>query len=184
MYRTGLAGGAPVEDERAFNARVASYGLDGTNFLFSHERVTFGIYDSAALRRRFMIYSNAMETVLDQLAARGQRAVVVQELGGFLSVIACFYAAKKRGIRNWFIEPSFFRGRLYYTPDSFSAPDTMPTPADPVSVEVRSYLDDTLRQRAMRLLGISFISGVRSKISLTISSNSVANQSGSPANNS
>src|SRR5271155_4969140 len=41
MYRTGLEGPSPIEDESAFNARVASYGLDGTNFLFSHERVTF-----------------------------------------------------------------------------------------------------------------------------------------------
>ena len=149
MYRTGLEGSAPVEDEKAFNARIASYGLDGTNFLFSHERVTFGIRDTAALRRRFMIYTNAMEAELDQLDARGQRAVVIQELGGFLSVIACFYAARKRGIRNWFIEPSFFRGRLYYTPDSFAAPDTMATASDPVSSEVRGYLDDTLRQRAI-----------------------------------
>jgi hypothetical protein len=149
MYRTGLEGGASIEDEKVFNARIASYGLDGTNFLFSHERVTFGIRDTAALRRRFMIYANAMEAVLNQLAARGQQAMVVQELGGFLSVIACFYAAKKRGIRNWFIEPSFFRGRLYYTPDSFAAPDTMAKPSEPVSPEVRAYLDETLRQRAI-----------------------------------
>ncbi len=149
MYRAGLEGGAPIDDEHAFNARIASYGLDGSNFLFSHERVTFGIRDTSALRRRFMIYTNAMEAELDQLAARGQWAVVVQELGGFLSVIACFYAARKRGIRNWFIEPSFFRGRLYYTPDSLAAPDTMATPAEPVSPDVRGYLDDTLRQRAI-----------------------------------
>ena len=149
MYRTGLQGGAAIDDGQAFEARVADYGLDGTNFLFSHERVTFGIRDSAALRRRFMIYSNAMELLLDKLAAQGKAALVVQELGGFLSVIATFYAAKKRGIRNWFIEPSFFRGRLYYTPDSFSAPDTMPTPADAVSKEVRAYLDETLQQRAI-----------------------------------
>jgi hypothetical protein len=149
MYQAGLLGGLPIEDQGAFDARVASYGLDGTNFLFSHERVMFGIRSAAALRRRFMIYSNAMEIVLDQLAARGQRAVVVQELGGFLSVIACFYAARRRDIRNWFIEPSFFRGRLYYTPDTFAAPDTMSTPADPVSADVRAYLDETLRQRAI-----------------------------------
>ena len=149
MYRTGLQGGAPVDQQDAFEARVASYGLDGTNFLFSHERVMFGIRSSAALRRRFMIYSNAMELALDQLTARRQHAVVVQELGGFLSVIACFYAARKRGIRNWFIEPSFFRGRLYFTPDSFAAPDTMATPADAVSAEVRAYLDQTLQQRAI-----------------------------------
>jgi hypothetical protein len=149
MYRTGLQGGAPIEEEHAFAARVAGYGLDGTNFLFSHERVTFGIRDTAALRRRFMIYTNAMEAVLDRLTAGGRRVIAIQELGGFLSVIACFYAARKRGVRNWFIEPSFFRGRLYYTPDRFSAPDTMPVPAETVSPEVRAYLDDTLRQRAI-----------------------------------
>ena len=149
MYRAGLQGGSPVDDGQAFKARIDSYGLDGTNFLFSHERVTFGIHDSAALRRRFMIYTNAMELLLDRLAAQGQQAVVVQELGGFLSVIATFYAARKRGIRNWFIEPSFFRGRLYYTPDSFSAPETMSAPADAVSKEVRAYLDETLQQRAI-----------------------------------
>ncbi len=71
MYRTGLQGGSAIEDQAAFAARIAGYGLDGTNFLFSHERVTFGIRDTAALRRRFMIYTNAMEMVLDQLAARG-----------------------------------------------------------------------------------------------------------------
>src|SRR5580698_10137286 len=53
MYRTGLQGGTPVEDQGAFAARVADYGLDGTNFLFSHERVAFGIRNSAALCRRF-----------------------------------------------------------------------------------------------------------------------------------
>ena len=127
MYRSGLQQGVPVDDHGAFTARIADYGLDGTNFLFSHERVTFGIRDTAALRRRFTIYSNAMEALLDRLAAAGRQAVAVQELGGFLSVIACFYAARKRGIRNWFIEPSFFRGRLYYTPDSLAAPDTMRT---------------------------------------------------------
>jgi hypothetical protein len=149
MYRTGLQGGAPVDRPDAFEARVASYGLDGTNLLFSHERVMFGVRNSAALRRRFMIYSNAMELALDRLAARRRHAVMVQELGGFLSVIACFHAARKRGIRNWFIEPSFFRGRLYFTPDSFAAPDTMATPADAVSAEVRAYLDQTLQQRAI-----------------------------------
>jgi len=149
IYRTGLAGRAAIDDPQAFAARVAHYGLDGTNFLFSHERVTFGIRDGAALRRRFMIYSNAMERVLDDFAARARPCVVVQELGGFLSVIAAFHAARKRGIRNWFIEPSFFRGRLYYTPDSFAAPDTMPTPAETVSAEVRAYLDQTLKQRAI-----------------------------------
>ena len=149
IYRTGLDGGAASDEAGAFDARIAGYGLEGTNFLFSHERVTFGIRDTLALRRRFMVYANGMECVLDELAAQGKPAVLVQELGGFLSVIAAFYAARKRGIRNWFIEPSFFRGRLYFTPDSFAAPDTMAAPADGVSADVRAYLESTLEQRAI-----------------------------------
>jgi hypothetical protein len=149
MYRTGLKIGPSADDRQAFDTRVAGYGLDGTNLLFSHERVTFGIRDTAALRRRFMIYSNAMEMFLDQLVAREQQAVLVQELGGFLSVIASFYAAKRRGIRNWFIEPSFFRGRMYFTPDGFAAPNVMASPEDTISSDVRAYLDHTLQQRAI-----------------------------------
>lgn len=149
MYRQGLEVETSPDDHTGFNARVAAYGLDGSNFLFSHERFTFGIRDSAALRRRFMIYANAMETLLDRLESQGRHAQLVQELGGFLSVIASFYAARRRGIRNWFIEPSFFRGRMYFTPDSLAAPDVMRTPAENVSSDVRGYLDDTLRQQAI-----------------------------------
>lgn len=149
MYREGLKANPAPDDRKAFDARVAAYGLEGTNFIFSHERFTFGIRDTAALRRRFMIYANAMEALLDRLEAQGKRTELVQELGGFLSVIASFYAAKRRGIRSWFIEPSFFRGRMYFTPDSLAAPDVMPTPAEAVSPEVRAYLDDTLSQRAI-----------------------------------
>lgn len=38
---------------------------------------------------------------------------------------------------------------MYFTPDTLGAPDVMSTPADAVSSEVRAYLDDTLRQRAI-----------------------------------
>ena len=47
-----------------------------------------------------MIYANAMESVTRPIGGAGEsQAVLVQELGGFLSVIAGFYAARKRGIR-------------------------------------------------------------------------------------
>ena len=36
MYRTGLQGGLSVDDAKTFAARTAHYGLDGTNFFFSH----------------------------------------------------------------------------------------------------------------------------------------------------
>lgn len=149
MYRTGLDDGSQLDDVAAFQRRLADYQLSGSNLLFSHERVTFGIRNSGALRRRFMVYSNAMEKVLDAAIAQGRSPVVVQELGGFLSVIAAFYAAKKRDVPNWFIEPSFFRGRLYFTRDSLAAPETMTQAVDSVSDDVRRYLDETLDQRAI-----------------------------------
>ncbi|MGY3074717.1 hypothetical protein ACVWZZ_001088 [Bradyrhizobium sp. LM6.10] len=65
IYREGLKTAPSPDDRPAFDARIKAYGLDGTNFLFSHERFTFGIRDTAALRRRFMIYANAMEALLD-----------------------------------------------------------------------------------------------------------------------
>lgn len=149
MYREGIKTGPSPEQRQPFDDRIEAYGLDGSNFLFSHERFTFGIRDTAALRRRFMVYANAMEALLDRLEGQGKSAVLVQELGGFLSVISSFYAAKRRGIRNWFIEPSFFRGRMYFTPDSLAAPQVMAKPADAISPAVRAYLDDTLKQQAI-----------------------------------
>src|SRR5689334_16271274 len=37
MYREGQRTGASTGDAKAFDARIASYGLDGSNLLFSHE---------------------------------------------------------------------------------------------------------------------------------------------------
>ena len=73
MYREGLKAGPAPDDRKAFEARVAAYGLNGTNFPFSHERFTFGIRDSAALRRRFAIHRNARALRDDGPAARERR---------------------------------------------------------------------------------------------------------------
>lgn len=149
MYTTGLSGSGDINDMNAFHARLRTYQIDNPNLLFSHERVTFGIRDTAKLARRFMIYSNAMEKVLDQLQTAGSSAVLIQELGGFLSVIASYFAARRRGIDNWFIEPSFFRGRLFFIRNSFAAKPAMATPAKEVGQHVASYLDDTIKRRAI-----------------------------------
>ena len=48
-----------------------------------------------------------------------------EERVGRITVIALWLPA---ACVLWFIEPSFFRGRLYYTPIAFSAPATIATP--------------------------------------------------------
>jgi len=149
MYRSGLAGPAKVDDRDALDAQLQHYEIEDGNLLFSHERVTFAIRDSRLLERRFMIYANAIEKVLDRLQAQGREAVLIQELGGFLSVISCYHGARRRGIDNWFIEPSFFRGRFFLVRNSFAAFQAMTTPADDVSADVRAYLDETCRKQAI-----------------------------------
>jgi Capsule polysaccharide biosynthesis protein len=149
MHASGLGAEAELADPAKFRERLKSYGIEEPNLLLSHERVTFAIRDTGLLARRFMIYSNAMEKVLDELAAKGRRAVLLQELGGFLSVIVSYFAARRRGIDNWFIEPSFFRGRLFLIPNSFAALQAMERPATAVSADVRRYLDDTLAKQAI-----------------------------------
>ncbi len=149
MYRAGLAAPASVDDPVAFAERLKLYGIADVNLLFSHERITFAIRDTAALARRFMIYANALEGVLDRLAAAGQRSIMLQELGGFLSVIASYYGARRRGILNLFLEPSFFRGRLLFVPNSFAAAQVMSKPAQCLIPEVQDYLDATYKAQAI-----------------------------------
>jgi len=147
VYRLGLAEGEPAVDDASFSARAAALGIENVTLLFSHERITFGIRDTALLRRRFSIYARALERILDEEDCA--RATMIQELGGFLSVIASFHAARSRGVENLFIEPSFFRGRYLLTPGSFAAPQIMGEPASAASEEVLAYVAQARASRAI-----------------------------------
>ncbi|MBI3757810.1 MAG: capsule biosynthesis protein [Deltaproteobacteria bacterium] len=78
--------------------------------------------------------------------------MVVQELGGFLSNIATFHVARSLGIDNIFLEPSFFRGRLFFVRNSFAAPIVRETggagDAD-TKEKVRKYLDDAVARQSI-----------------------------------
>jgi capsule polysaccharide modification protein KpsS len=74
---------------------------------------------------------------------------MIQELGGFLSVVASYFAARTCGVNNWFIEPSFFRGRLFYLKNSFAALHLDGSLGEVASKEVKDYLDKTLQSQAI-----------------------------------
>jgi hypothetical protein len=84
----------------------------------SHERVTYGLRDGGALARKLVRHRAAAAAALEELGS----PVVVQELGGFLSVIGTFLAARAKGLDNLFLEPSFFKGRFFATLNTFAAP--------------------------------------------------------------
>ena len=87
----------------------------------SHERITFGLADTAALAQKLARHRAAAATAIAELGGAGPLAVV-QELGGFLSVIGTFLAARAAGHDNVFLEPAFFKGRFFATRNTFSAP--------------------------------------------------------------
>lgn len=127
---------------------LAAYAWPSLNLVLSHEKAAFEIYDSARLTAKLMQYLAACETALDELGAGEPGSVIqIQELGGFLSNVASFYAARRRDVDNVFIEPSFFRGRVFFVANTFRAP-TVPGPrSNAVSAEVDAYLDETIRRQ-------------------------------------
>lgn len=126
------------EDERVDLSR---YGWPSQNLLLSHEKAAFEVYDSAALVRKLRRYLAASEAAFESLAREAPSPpVLVQELGGFLSNIASYYVARRRGLDNVFMEPSFFRGRLFFVSNSFAAPVVAGPRSAAASEAVITYL--------------------------------------------
>ncbi len=148
-FETWSVGDPTVTVHTDLARACAEHEIDNSNFWLSHERYTFAIRDSELLQRKLLRYLALAGDALDALRGRGRAVTMVQELGGFVSVVASYFAARRRGVDNWFIEPSFFRGRLFFLRNSFRAARIDPQPAATVSPEVRAYLDATLNTQAI-----------------------------------
>ena len=127
-------------------AALARAGPDNVNFWLGHERVAFAQTDLAAMRRRF---GHAIVAAERAMAACGGDLVMVQELGGFLSNVGSFFAARARGVDNLFIEPSFFRGRFSVTANAFSSPRPPAGPGREPADACAAYLDQTIASEAI-----------------------------------
>jgi len=133
-----------VLDGAGFSSVLVQYGIRDENYLFSHERITFAIRDSAELRRKLLTYLALANRACIALTQSGGSVVMVQELGGFISVIASYFAARRHGIDNWFIEPAFFRGRMFFLRNTFNALRIDEPASGDISPEVTNYLTNTL----------------------------------------
>lgn len=109
----------------------------------THEKFAFGSRDSDALLRKLAASMLLAERAFDQFPA-GEEVLLVQELGGFLSVLGAHFVALARSCESWLIEPSFFRGRLLFIEGSL---DAFKLPRDAraaVQGDVARYLDDAV----------------------------------------
>ena len=133
--------------------RIEDFGIENINLMLSHEKAAFESRDSDRMLMKLRSYLTATQSVLREWAGSDPRqVVVVQELGGFLSNIATFYAARSLGIDNIFLEPSFFRGRVFFVRNSFAAPivrETGGTGGADIKETVRKYLDDAVARQSI-----------------------------------
>lgn len=137
------ANAMPPPPDAELDATLQRFGVTRLNHWLSHERFAFGACDSLRQQRKLCAALLAADAACQAESAHG-RPVLVQELGGFLSVVGAFFAARQHGIDHWFIEPSFFRGRLFFLRNAFAALQIPDDHTGPTPEPVRRYLEETL----------------------------------------
>jgi hypothetical protein len=135
--------------QEELDAIFKKYSVSNLNLWLSHERFTFGVRDSKRMQDKLARSLLLAKSACEELKLQGRKVVLIQELGGFLSVIGSFFAARKNGVDNWFIEPSFFRGRMFFLKNTFDALRIGGSKKVEVSAELRAYLAETLGSRAI-----------------------------------
>ena len=149
VFRATAVDGMPSLTDPECDALFARFRIDCVNYWLAHERFGFHRHDSSMLRRKLACALIAVDRACEEWAKDGP-SILVQELGGFLSVIASFFVARAHGWDNWFIEPSFFRGRLFFVRNSFNAITILQqSSVREISFEVKNYLDETLKSGAI-----------------------------------
>jgi hypothetical protein len=130
-------------------ALAEKYDITPFNLFITHEREAFLINDRKILLRKFYYSLLSFEVIFDKLEKSENEYTIIQELGGFLSVLSSYFIAKKRNINNYFIEPSFFRGRMFFTKNSLSSPKIRTADLkDKNDIEsFEKYIDDTLKNK-------------------------------------
>lgn len=131
-------------DEEGLADIAARYGVN-PNRLIAHEKSTYEIADSAVLFSKFVNHAKALSLIFDEIESVHDDFIIVQELGGFLSVLAVYFEARFRGIDNFFIEPSFFRARLFFVKNSLESYSVKNSSSGQPTDEVLNYLDETIK---------------------------------------
>lgn len=125
---------------------LSEYCNENLNFLFQHEKEAYKLFSTSKLEKKFKKNIYAINKIFESLEiSKNNDWAVIQELGGFLSVLSVYYVAKKYNIDNWFIEPSFYKKRFFMTVNSFKAPSLIPFDK-PLSSKVKKIINDIIHE--------------------------------------
>ncbi len=133
--------------EKLFSNKCDVLEIANPRLLLSHEMVTFRIRNSLSLKRKFLFYSKAIESFIDSWAEENDEVLVIQETGGFVSLLSTFYISLKNNFHHLFLEPSLYRGRINACYNDFlkaSYPKTVEIGTSPPQ-EAIAYLQETLK---------------------------------------
>lgn len=117
-----------------FEQLVKRYGLTGGYHLLTHEQVAYGLKDQKEPIQKYVWTLRNLEIIFEKYL-KGTKTVVMQELGGFASVISTYFVTRTFGFEHFFIEPSYFKGRYFLIHNSFG-PVSISSLADVSSPEV------------------------------------------------
>lgn len=132
-----------IDIEKSFSNILKKYNIECPNILLSHEKVTFNVRNSNFLKSKFVKYFGALEKIFDIITDHGkQQTVLFQELGGFASIVSAFYVARNLEIDNIFLEPSFFKGRMFFVKNTFESYKVIENSNLAVNPTVISYLEN------------------------------------------
>jgi hypothetical protein len=139
------------QPESPDKVELADYGINDPAVLLRHEQAAYELKDTRALMRKLQGHIAASARILDDAGggAPAEAVVLIQELGGFLSVLGAHYAARARGSDSIFIEPSFFRGRVFISANRLAAPEVPSSPAARAGEDVGRYLAQALEQQSV-----------------------------------
>jgi len=132
--------------ESTNQVRFSDYNISNAALLLNHEKAAYELTGTTEIELKFKNHLAALDSIVQGLLKRGGRWCIVQELGGFTPVLASYFVAHRLGIDNWFIEPSFFRGRIFLTRNTFLAPIISASNASNLE-EVRATLEQVLKNQ-------------------------------------
>jgi hypothetical protein len=90
------------------------YRIKNIRRLLFHEKLTFNRFDENKLSKKLVAYDNYFSSLLQDYEIGN----VVQELGGFIAPLSLFYCCGCFNINHIFLEPSMFKGKLFFNVNS------------------------------------------------------------------